>query len=132
MQNVWSRTCHCHSVYFVAVMSSEQLVLGGGGGGGGGVSAGAGAVGEPAGAAGSRDEALEIERLKELLLVHLDMITQQQDLIMARDRQIKALKSEKEAVSIQNKHFRRFHTRTRCVWTSVCVLSHRAHMCTCM
>ncbi len=51
-------------------------------------------------AAGVRDDAQEVTQLKELLLVHLDMISQQQDLIMAKDRQIRALKTEKEAVSV--------------------------------
>ena len=46
-----------------------------------------------------RDDSKETRQLKELLLVHLDMITQQQEIIMAKDRQIRALKSEKEAVS---------------------------------
>ena len=47
-----------------------------------------------------RDDSKETRQLKELLLVHLDMITQQQEILMAKDRQIRALKSEKEAVSI--------------------------------
>ena len=48
----------------------------------------------------SRDDSKETRQLKELLLVHLDMITQQQEILMAKDRQIRTLKSEKEAVSI--------------------------------
>ena len=47
-----------------------------------------------------RDDSKETRQLKELLLVHLDMITQQQEILMAKDRQIRALRSEKEAVSI--------------------------------
>lgn len=40
----------------------------------------------------------ETKQLKELLLVHLDLIQQQQELLLAKDRQIQTLRSERDTV----------------------------------
>ncbi len=47
----------------------------------------------------STEDSKETRQLKELLLVHLDLITQQQELLLAKERQVRTLKGEKEAVS---------------------------------
>ncbi len=49
----------------------------------------------------STEDSKETRQLKELLLVHLDLITQQQELLLAKERQVRTLKGEKEAVSSQ-------------------------------
>ena len=46
----------------------------------------------------SRGDTSEVKQLKDLVLVHLDLIQQQQELLLAKDRQIRQLKSDKEAV----------------------------------
>ena len=48
----------------------------------------------------AKDDPQESKHLKELLLLHLDLIQQQQELILAKDRQIKSLRSEKETVRL--------------------------------
>ena len=47
---------------------------------------------------GAIDETPETKHLKDLLLLHLDWIQQQQEMIITKDRQIQTLRSEKEAV----------------------------------
>ena len=47
----------------------------------------------------SNDKELEVANLKDLLILNLDLIQHQQQLLIARDRQIKTLAAEKDAVS---------------------------------
>ena len=46
----------------------------------------------------SKEDSLETRHLKELLLLHIDLLQQQQELIVSRDRQIVALQQDKETV----------------------------------
>lgn len=46
----------------------------------------------------NKDDSLEIRHLKELTLVHLDLIQQQQELLVSKDRQIQTLRRERDAV----------------------------------
>lgn len=46
-----------------------------------------------------RDEGTEIRHLKELLLLHLDLIQQQSEQIVTKDKQLAALRQENETVS---------------------------------
>lgn len=45
---------------------------------------------------------IEAKHLKELVLLHLDLIEQQAEDILARDKIIKELKNENEIVSVNN------------------------------
>ncbi len=47
----------------------------------------------------SKEDPQETRHLKDLLLLHLDLIQQQQEIILGKDRQIHNLKQEKNAVS---------------------------------
>ena len=47
----------------------------------------------------SKEDPQETRHLKDLLLLHLDWIQQQQENLQEKDRQIKRLKQEKDAVS---------------------------------
>ena len=49
------------------------------------------------------DETPETKHLKDLLLLHLDWSQQQQELILAKDRQLRDLRSERDAVSYNYK-----------------------------
>lgn len=49
---------------------------------------------------GKISQKTEVQHLKELLLLHLDVIQQQQDELRAKDRLAKTLQQEKEAVII--------------------------------
>lgn len=49
---------------------------------------------------GSKEESMEKRQFQELILLHLDLVQKQQELLLAKDRQIMTLKSEKEAVSL--------------------------------
>ena len=46
----------------------------------------------------SKEESQETRHLKELLLLHLDLIQQQQELILMKDRQLQQVTTEKETV----------------------------------
>ena len=46
----------------------------------------------------SKEESQETRHLKELLLLHLDLIQQQQELILMKDRQLQQMTQEKETV----------------------------------
>ena len=46
----------------------------------------------------------ETKQLKELVTAHMDLIQQQQDVINQRDKTIKSLKAENNAVSVQMLH----------------------------
>ena len=46
----------------------------------------------------SKEESQDARHWKELVLLHLDLIQQQRDIILAKDQQIKTLTQEKEAV----------------------------------
>jgi hypothetical protein len=50
----------------------------------------------------SKEDPQETRHLKELLLLHLDWIQQQQEALLTKDRQIQRLKQEKDAVSLYN------------------------------
>lgn len=47
----------------------------------------------------NENDSQEMKQLKELMLLHLDLIEQQQSVLLAKDKQISKLKKEKEAVS---------------------------------
>lgn len=46
----------------------------------------------------SKEDSHETRHLKDLLLLHLDLIQQQQELLLAKDRTIKSLRQDKEAL----------------------------------
>ena len=49
----------------------------------------------------SKEDPQETRHLKELLLLHLEWIQQQQEALLSKDRQIQRLKQEKDAVSLR-------------------------------
>ena len=50
----------------------------------------------------AKDDSRETRHLKELLLLHLDLIQQQQEIILMKDRQLQAQLQEKSAVTYRN------------------------------
>jgi male-specific lethal 1 len=42
----------------------------------------------------------EVQQLKDLLLIHIELIQRQQELLANKDREIRALRNEKETVSL--------------------------------
>lgn len=53
---------------------------------------------------------IEVQHLKDLLLLHLDLIQQQAEQLVAKDKQIKTLRDENENVSVVTRRIFRLFT----------------------
>ena len=62
----------------------------------------------------AKEDTPEMRQLKELMLSHLDLIQQQQELLSSKDRQIQSLKSERDTV----------RAGTACMWIKCSNIQH--------
>ena len=71
-----------------------------------------------------KDESQDATHWKELLLLHLDLIQQQREMLLAKDRQIKTLSQEKETVRkyfvFVFIHLNYLYNAMFCVYVQVC------------
>ena len=78
----------------------------------------------------------EIKQLKELLLLHLEMIRHQEQLLVAKDQEIKTLQSEKEAVRFFMFNYVEYRDRKKwprkrarfIIWNCQCIYSCWIHV----
>jgi len=54
----------------------------------------------------------EIQQLKDLLLIHIELIQHQQELLANKDKEIRNLRNEKDAVSFQICHISKYYPLT--------------------